>query len=224
MMRWVVPVMASIRRSTRRATKMPPPMPSTTTTRIDHCAALRDDAEQPPPFLQVASDQKPEAAGEFGDQHQRAMVAQRPDRQAAGRRSPTSRDVPITPGASEPTLPAIAHPGRGGHEIKIGARPQRAVLDRKDQAAQAAAVVDVADLAGFRIHRGRDLFGDQPARVPGEIAEQRGGEQRKQKQIDQRQPERRGSDQLTECRHESCIQSEAFVCYHGPSSLPILIL
>ena len=40
MMRWVVPVMASIRRSTRRATKMPPPRPSTMTTSSDHCAAL----------------------------------------------------------------------------------------------------------------------------------------------------------------------------------------
>ena len=35
---------------------------------------LGDDAEQPPPFLQIAPDQQPEAAVELGDQHQRAMV------------------------------------------------------------------------------------------------------------------------------------------------------
>jgi hypothetical protein len=62
---------------------------------------------------------------------------------------------------------------------------------------------DVADLADFRVHRGSDLFGDQPARIPGEIAEQRCGKQREQKQIGQRQPECRGADQFTECRHGS---------------------
>ena len=52
---------------------------------------------------------------------------------------------------------------------------------------------------------GRAVRGDQAARVPGEIAEQRRREQREQKEIDQRQTERRRSDQLTECRHGSCI-------------------
>lgn len=55
---------------------------------------------------------------------------------------------------------------------------------------------------------------DQAARIPREIAEQRGGKQRKQQQVDQRQPERSGSDQLTECRHGSCIHSERRVCHH----------
>ena len=94
--------------------------------------------------------------------------------------------------------------GRRGHQIEIGARPQRPVLERENQSAQSAPPEDLADLAGFRVHRRGDLLGDQPARVPGEIAEQRGGKQCKQKQICQRQPERRGSDQLTECRHGSC--------------------
>ena len=95
---------------------------------------------------------------------------------------------------------------RRGDEIEIGARPQRPVLDGEDQPAQAAASKISLSLAGFRIDRRGDLFGDQAARIPGEIAQQRSGKQRKQKQIDQRQPKRRGPDQLTECRHGSCIQ------------------
>jgi len=65
--------MASIRRSTRRATKMPPPMPRTT-TQDRPLRRLRDDAEQPPPFLQISSDQEPEAAAQLVDAHQRAVV------------------------------------------------------------------------------------------------------------------------------------------------------
>ena len=69
-----------------------------------------DDAEQPPPFLQIAPDQQPKTVAEFGDAHQRAVIARCPDRQAGGRRSPTSPMVAITPGASEPTLPPSACP------------------------------------------------------------------------------------------------------------------
>ena len=61
MMRWVVPVMASIRRNTRRATKMPPPMPSTMDDQQRPLRGFRDDTEQPPPFVQIAPDQEPEA-------------------------------------------------------------------------------------------------------------------------------------------------------------------
>ena len=41
-----------------------------------------------------------------------------------------------------------------------------------------------------------DLLGDQPARVPGEIAEQEGRKQREHREIDQRQLERGGADSL----------------------------
>src|SRR5262249_25006581 len=92
----------------------------------------------------------------------------------------------------------------GGDEIKVGARPQRTALDRGDEATQTTAIVDSADLVDVAVRDGGDLLGDQTAGVPGKIAEQRRREQREQKQIDQRQTERRRSDQLTECRHESC--------------------
>jgi hypothetical protein len=180
-MRWVVPVMASIRRSTR---------------------GLGDNAEHPPAFLEIASDQQPEAAGQLGDAYQRAMIGavllvQPPIggfRPSGGRHDARRERADIA--ADSPPL-------RRGHEVKIGAGTQRPVLDRADQPEQAASPIDVADFADFRVHRGGDLLGDQPARIPGEIAQQRGGKQRKQKQIDQRQAKRRGADQFTECGHSS---------------------
>ena len=36
---------------------------------------IRDNAEQPPPFVQIAPDQKPEATGQFGDAYQCAMIS-----------------------------------------------------------------------------------------------------------------------------------------------------
>ena len=35
---------------------------------------LGDDAEQPPPLVEVAADQQPKAVGQFGDPHQRAVL------------------------------------------------------------------------------------------------------------------------------------------------------
>ena len=205
MMRWVVPVMASIRRSTRRATKMPPPMPSTMTTRIDHCAAFATMVEQPPAFLQIATDQQPKTVVQFGDVHQRPVIAGvlivKPSigglRPAQGRHHAWRQRADIA---------ADRLSRRGGEEIKIGSRTQRAVADGPSQPLQSPPIVDVVDLAGFGVHRGGDLLGDEAARVPGEIGQQRSGKEREQKQIDQRQPKRRGADQLTECRHGSCIR------------------
>ena len=63
---------------------------------------LRDDAEQPPALLEIAADQQPEAAGQFGDAHQRAMIGGvlivepavgglRPARWSPSRPAPASR-------------------------------------------------------------------------------------------------------------------------------------
>src|SRR3954447_1991302 len=94
---------------------------------------------------------------------------------------------------------------RRRHQIEVGAGPQGSILDRADKAAQSAPSEDIVDLAGFSVDRRGDLFRDQPARIPSEVAQQRGSKQRKQKQVGERQPERGSSDQLTECRHESYI-------------------
>ena len=162
MMRWAVPVMASIRCSTRCATKTPPPMPSTTTTRSTIAPPSRR-CRPTVAVLEVASDQKQEATGEFGHKNQRAVVRTvlivKPPvggfRPACGSHHPRRQRADI---AGDP------HPGRGGHEIEVGARPQRPIADGEHQAVQAAPVVDLGDLADLGIHRGSDLLGDQ-ARV-----------------------------------------------------------
>src|SRR5438874_7463821 len=79
------------------------------------------------------------------------------------------------------------------------------MLNGDIQAARVMRREDYTHLACCRFHGRGELFGDQPARIPGEIAQERRGKQRKQKQIRERQPKRRGSDQLTECRHGSYI-------------------
>jgi adenylate cyclase len=112
-------------------------------------------------------------------------------------------------------------PIRRGHEVEVGAGAQRPVLDGEDEAAQSAAREDVADLAGFRVHRARDLFGDQTTRVPGKIPQQRCRKQRKQKQIDQRQAERRGAYELAECRHNYLPNLSAAPAGAGHPSLRI---
>ena len=164
---------------------------------------IRDNAKQPPPFVQIAPDQETEAAGQFGDAHQCAMIGG-----VLLVKPPVGGFGPARfrhhARCQRADIAGERLSRRRGHKVEIGARPQRAVLERENQSAQSAPPEDLADLAGFRVHRGSDLLGNQPARVPGEIAKQRRGEQRKQKQIYQRQPERRGSDQLTECRHGSC--------------------
>src|SRR5262249_50219907 len=75
--------MASIRRSTRRATKMPPPRPSTEKPppepepHHDQHRPLRgfgDNADQPPALFEIAPDQEPEPPGQFGDPPQRKMI------------------------------------------------------------------------------------------------------------------------------------------------------
>ena len=90
---------------------------------------LGDDAEQPPPLLQIAPDQEPEAAGQFGDAHQRAVIGGvllvKPPigglGPAGGRHHARRQRADIA---------GDGLPVRRGHEVEIGAGPQRPVLDR----------------------------------------------------------------------------------------------
>ena len=66
--------MASTRLSTRRVTKKPPAMPSTTTIAIDQLAGADDDVVQPLALLEIAADQQPESAGKLQHAHQRVML------------------------------------------------------------------------------------------------------------------------------------------------------
>ncbi|MHC2321354.1 hypothetical protein ACVIHC_008400 [Bradyrhizobium diazoefficiens] len=144
---------------------------------------LGDDAEQTTPLGEVAADQQPEAVFEFGDAHERAVIAlvgvlDPP----IGRLGPAAR----CHHARRQRADIAGHrlPRRRRHEVKIGTRPQRPILDRAHEADEAAAAVDLVDLRGLGIHRLRDFLGDEPPRIPGEIGEQRGCENREQKQVD----------------------------------------
>ncbi len=85
---------------------------------------LGDDAEQPPPLVEIAADQETEAVLQFGDAHQRAMIVfvRRP--RSAGRPSPTSRASPSRP------VPASRHcrqpPARSAWSRGRGWRPAAA--------------------------------------------------------------------------------------------------
>ena len=91
---------------------------------------LGDDAEQPPPFLQVAADQQAETVGEFGDAHQRAVIGRvllvEP---AIGGFRPADRRHHARRQRAD--IAANRLSGRRGDEIEIGAGPQRAVADVK---------------------------------------------------------------------------------------------
>ncbi len=132
-----VAVIESIRFITRRVTKTPPPIPSTTTTTTDQCAAVTTicrTAARRSSMSRPTSTRKPPDAG---DAHQRTVVVLL-----------CFVDPPI--GNLRPALAAHhagrqradiagdALPRRRGHEIEIGARPQRAILDRDHQPAHPA--------------------------------------------------------------------------------------
>ena len=89
------------------------------------------------------------------------------------------------------------------HEIKARARPTRPRVDDKDKPADTALAVLLGQAGDLGINRLRDLLGDQPARVPGEIREQEHGKQREHSEVDQRQPECRRAQELAERRHPS---------------------
>ena len=96
-----------------------------------------DDAEQPPALFEIAADQQPEAVVEFGDAHQRAVVGGVLLVEPAVRRLRPARAWPSRRAAASSTLPPNALPAGVGDEIEVGARPQRAVVDRAGKAAQA---------------------------------------------------------------------------------------
>ena len=98
---------------------------------------------------------------------------------------------------------------RGRHEIEAGARPARTGVDDQDKAADARKPVLLGKARDLGIHRLGDLLGDEPARVPREVAEEKGGEKREDREIGERQLERRRADEFTERRHGSCIRRPA---------------
>ena len=84
-------------------------------------------------------------------------------------------------------------PGRGGDEIEARSGPARAHVDDADQAPDAGLVILRVEELELGVDDADDLLVDETAGVEGEISEQKGGEQRKDDQIDQRQLECRGA-------------------------------
>src|SRR5215471_7092685 len=94
-------------------------------------------------------------------------------------------------------------PRARGDEVKARAGPTRPRIDDEHEPADAALAILFGQAGYLRIDRLRDLLGDQPPRVPGEISEQESGKQRKHGEIHQRQLERRRAQKLAERRHPS---------------------
>ena len=147
------------------------------------------DIVKPLTLFQIASDQEPKTAGQLKHPHQGAMPGTlrifepaidafgpaRPVENASGQRA----DI-----AGEP------FPRRGGNEVEARARPPRPEIDDEDEASDAALAVLLRQPGDLGIDRLGDLLGDQAPGIPGEIAEQERREQRKDRQVDQRQLER----------------------------------
>ena len=156
-----------------------------------------NDVVEPLALLEIAADQQAEAARQLEHAHQRVMLG------AFGIVEPAiDRFGPAgcssTPSPSRPTLPASPSPLNVGNEIEARARPARARIDDEDEPPDAALGVLLGQAGDFRVDRASDLLGDQPPRVPGEIAEQKRREQREHGEIDQRQLERGGVGELAE--------------------------
>ena len=205
MMRCVVAVMASKRRSTRRVTKKPPASPSTITS-----------ATEPRAAAVMISRMRPRSSRSRPTSRRKP-----PDNCTTLTSALCSAGVLLVEPAIDGLRPAglVEHagreradiagerlPGRRGHEIKARARTQRAVFQDQHEAAQSADRVLLGQHRDLGLDRRGDLLGDEAAGVEREIGEQRGRVENEYQQIDQRQPERGRADELTERRHGSCIR------------------
>ncbi len=168
----------------------------------------RDDLAHARTLFEVAADEQPEAAGELHHPHQSAvprdLLVIEP---AVDRLGPTAPVEHARRKRVDISGERLA--GRRGHQIEARARAQRAVLKRQDQLAQPADRVLLGQPGDFGVDRLGDLFGDEALGVEREIGEQGGGIEGENDEIDQRQPERRRADKLTERRHGSCIRRRA---------------
>ena len=87
--------------------------------------------------------------------------------------------------------------GLRGDKIEARSRPARAQVDDEHEPAEAADLVLLGQPADLGIDGVGDLLGNQAPRVPHKEGEQKGGEQREQDEISQRQPECSGAEELT---------------------------
>ena len=142
--------------------------------------------------------------GKLKHPHQRLMLGRRRGRRGGDRRSRSSRTCRECRSSASRHCRRAPSPARGGHEIEARSRAGATAHRRRRPGGgcrpgwycSARPVISASTVCG-------DLLGDQPARVPGEIAEQERRKQREHRQIDQRQLERRRAEKLAERRHAS---------------------
>ena len=93
-----------------------------------------------------------------------------------------------------------------GQEIEGSARLALARLDRGIEADEAVVIVGVRQAFGFGVDRPGDLLVDHRDDLPRDHREHDAGADRADRQNRQRKTKRRGSKELSERRHGSCIR------------------
>ena len=163
---------------------------------------IGNDAEQPLALLEIAADQKTEAAGQLHYLYQRAvLVALRRFEPAIVGFEPTGMIEHARLKRADVTGEAL--PGRRRDQIEARTRSPRTQVDDDDQPPDAALSILLAQAADLGIDRCRDLLGDQAARIERKVAQQRCRKHNENQQIDERQPESRCAKQFTERSHRS---------------------
>ncbi len=163
-------------------------------------AGREHDLAQALALLEVAADQQAKTRRELEHAHQRVVLCAVVIVEAAiGGLGPAwgLEDA----GRERADIAREPLPGRGRHQIKARTGTPGARVDDEDEAADAALAVLLGEPGDLGIDRLGDLLGDQPAGVPGEIAQQEGREQHENSEIDERQLERRRAQDLAERRH-----------------------
>ena len=106
------------------------------------------------------------------------------------------------PGGKRLDIAGDALADRRGDEIERGAGLARAALDDVDEPADAALPLLLGQALDLGIDRRADLLVEQALGVPGDIAEQKTGEEREDDEIDRRQLEGRRAEEI---RQERCV-------------------
>ena len=199
--------MASMRRSTRRATKAAAERGERgeenerDRQRADHHAA---DSRA---VAKVVADEEAEAAGQRIDMGERAPAGPRP---VGGLVGGVDEAGPVEhAGGKLRDIAGQRLAGGVGQEIKRGAGLAGARVDDGAEAADAALIVLLRQARGLRLDRLRHLVVDDRDHLPGDGAEDDPGAHRAQQQYRHRETEGGGADDLSERRHGSYIRRRA---------------
>ena len=161
---------------------------------------IGDNAEQPLALFEIAADQKAETAGKLHHPDQGAMVAAFRRFEPAIIGFEPARMVEHA-GLERADIAGEPLARRRRHQIKARSRTPRTQIDDDHQPPDAALGILLGQPVDLAVDGRGDLLGDQTPRIEREIAEQRRREQNEDREIDQRQLERRGADEFAERSH-----------------------